>query len=244
MANIGSKILLMAMTFVLSHWSVQLDAKGKKQPPSLIQSVPMEMPVPMMAPAPPNYPKVRAVKIEGSISMEDYPVELLDNHEEGKARANFTVKANGEVGNCNAYGASPRLNQYSCSLVKQRFRYKAAEGYDGKPMDSQQTQYIDWRLTLDPGDDYVRTAKKFAIAYNRTITLDIDPKGVVSGCVVSGGDPNTSRDGFVCSLAKEQWTFAIERDEDDKPVASTRIFAPDLPLPDAPRQEKVAPTDL
>jgi hypothetical protein len=244
MMNILQKMLLALLPIGLLYSPVAAEAKAKKRPQKPQDYLPMkEEARPMMAVPRPSYPKVQAVKLEGSISMDDYPAEPLDNYEEGRAQANIAVSPTGEVASCTASGATPRLNQYTCTLIKQRFKYKPAEGYDGKPMLGLQTQFVLWRLDLAPGDEFIRTAKMFANAYSRTITLDVDAKGKVSGCAISGGEPNASRDGFVCSLAKDQWTFVAALDEKNKPASSILSFAPDLPLPDPPKQDTAAPAN-
>jgi periplasmic protein TonB len=102
-------------------------------------------PAPPPTPAPPRV-ATKAIKKSGSITDDDYPPSASRNEEAGTSVARFTVGTDGRVTSCSASGASASLDAETCKLIIRRFKYKAAIGSDGNPIEETVTQRIRWQL--------------------------------------------------------------------------------------------------
>ncbi|WP_420607197.1 TonB family protein [Novosphingopyxis sp.] len=80
-------------------------------------------------------PPVPARLIKGRISPKDYPKSAADAYVEGSVGANVYIGRNGRVTRCvvKISSGNQALDDTTCRLIKQRFRYRPARGSDGRP---------------------------------------------------------------------------------------------------------------
>jgi protein TonB len=97
---------------------------------------------------PPRQPPRAATLRSGSISDDDYPASALRAEAQGTTTARFTIGTDGRVTSCSVTGSSGNsaLDQTTCRLIQQRFRFRPAVGADGNPTTETRSQRIVWRL--------------------------------------------------------------------------------------------------
>ncbi|MBK8272154.1 MAG: energy transducer TonB [Sphingomonadales bacterium] len=135
--------------------------------------------------------KSQAVSTEGYISDNDYPPEAIRNYAEGTVVVKFTISTNGRVPVCEIAESSGSdvLDDTSCKLIRDRFRYTPAKGSDGKAIPETRTQRIKWRLP--GGDERLEEMTPSTLE----IELIVAPDGSVKACKVVkalGYSPNVS----------------------------------------------------
>ena len=83
-----------------------------------------------------GYPPVPARLISGRITPKDYPRSAADANVEGIVGANVYIGANGRVTRCvvKISSGNQALDDTTCRLITQRFRYEPARGTDGRPV--------------------------------------------------------------------------------------------------------------
>ncbi len=80
-------------------------------------------------------PPVPARLLKGRISPKDYPQSAADAYVEGSVGANVYIGKDGRVTRCvvKISSGNQALDDTTCRLIKQRFRYRPARGTDGQP---------------------------------------------------------------------------------------------------------------
>ncbi len=75
-------------------------------------------------------------QIAGSITNRDYPRALGQAGIGGTVELTFMVEVTGRVGRCTVTrsSGSPELDQLTCQLVQQRFRFRPATDRNGRPV--------------------------------------------------------------------------------------------------------------
>lgn len=122
----------------------------------------------------------QAVQTEGYISDNDYPREAIHNYAEGTVVVQFTISTNGRVPVCEIAqsSGSDLLDETSCALIKDRFKYVPARGIDGKAVSETRTQRITWRL---PGGE---ASLEDITPSTLDIELIVSPDGSIKACKV------------------------------------------------------------
>lgn len=111
----------------------------------------------------------------GWISSEDYPSEALIREEQGTVTFVVEVDAEGRPGDCvtSDDSGSDALEAATCSLIRERARFKPARDAKGRAVPSRYTSRIAWKLPDGPA--------KFAAGM--TITkVELAPSGAILGC--------------------------------------------------------------
>jgi periplasmic protein TonB len=105
----------------------------------------------------------RARLVSGQIVRADYPRAAVEARAEGRVEVRFTVTPDGGVRNCRVHrsSGSAALDQTTCRLIEQRFRWTPARDARGNPVAEeagwQQTWWFDRRARTtrrqaDPAD--------------------------------------------------------------------------------------------
>ncbi len=83
-----------------------------------------------------GYPPTPARLVRGRITAKDYPRSAADRNVEGIVGANVYIGANGRVTRCvvKISSGNQALDDTTCRLIMQRFRYEPARGTDGRPV--------------------------------------------------------------------------------------------------------------
>jgi protein TonB len=85
--------------------------------------------------------------VTGLISMDDYPREAMDRHEEGTVKVKLLISAEGRVYGCIILkSATQTLDAATCSVLMRRAVFKPATDETGKPKESDYTATITWKL--------------------------------------------------------------------------------------------------
>ena len=81
-------------------------------------------------------------------SGDDYPLEALRNHEEGKVAVVLRIGTAGEVTDCvvSSSSGSPSLDLQTCRILWRRARFKPARDQKGQAVESAFRQRIAWQL--------------------------------------------------------------------------------------------------
>ncbi|HEX8263495.1 MAG TPA: TonB family protein [Allosphingosinicella sp.] len=98
-----------------------------------------------------------ARQIAGSINNSDFPDEAYPNGFDGVAHLRFTVAPSGRVSDCavTRSSGSRRLDNLTCRLILQRFRYRPARNGEGIPISSVITGEHLWHAEPAPPDRWV-----------------------------------------------------------------------------------------
>ena len=105
----------------------------------------------------------RAQYVSGQIVRGDYPRAALETRAEGRVETRFTVGTDGRVSNCRVTrsSGSTALDQTTCRLIEQRFRWTPARDAHGNPVAEergwQQTWWLERRArttrrAVEPGE--------------------------------------------------------------------------------------------
>lgn len=86
--------------------------------------------------------------LSGLLSADDYPDSAVFFGDQGTVKVALLVDERGLVADCTVVDTSSvaALDAQTCALVKQRARFKPAQGDDGKPAKSATTATITWRI--------------------------------------------------------------------------------------------------
>ena len=89
-------------------------------------------------------PRIRS----GSIRNDDYPSGSINRGERGTVVARFIVQPDGRVETCSAAVSSthPTLDQHTCAIIVERFRFHPAEDEQGRPVPGLFVQTVRWVL--------------------------------------------------------------------------------------------------
>ncbi len=76
--------------------------------------------------------------VKGRIKATDLPADLRNVPIEGTVSVRYDIDTNGRVGNCVTTGSSgtAELDQLTCRLIQQRFRYDPSRNSNGEPVPS------------------------------------------------------------------------------------------------------------
>jgi len=84
--------------------------------------------------------------LKGELRNRDYPRALGDAGIGGTVTMRFTVGTDGRVSNCRVIGSSgnAELDETTCRLIEQRYRYRPARDWEGRPVPSTDTDEHEW----------------------------------------------------------------------------------------------------
>ena len=87
-----------------------------------------------------------AVHISGRIRDADYPRQALDDRMTGTLRVMVTIEPNGRVSDCDIIRSSrsPILDETTCRLIQERYRYQPARDDYGRPVRARERQNHTW----------------------------------------------------------------------------------------------------
>jgi len=87
------------------------------------------------------------VHIAGGLSNADYARSGLPRGAQGTVVIGFRVRSDGGVDNCRTMRSSgyPAIDQATCQLVEQRFRFRPAQDSAGRPIDYVENTDFTWR---------------------------------------------------------------------------------------------------
>ncbi len=90
--------------------------------------------------------------IRGHIDDDDYPREALRAHQHGTVGLRFIVGVDGRVSDCTVTrsSGSRSLDETTCRLIKQRFRYRPSRDAQGRPYADTVTGEHEWELYERP----------------------------------------------------------------------------------------------
>jgi protein TonB len=95
--------------------------------------------------------------LKGRLKNKDYPRAAGEARVGGSVTVRFTIAPNGRAIQCVVTGSSgsAALDETTCRLIEQRYRYKPARDANGKAVPSIETEIHDWDVTTVelPADD-------------------------------------------------------------------------------------------
>ena len=91
-------------------------------------------------------------RTKGRLSFGDLPEGLLPAGSTGKVEVLYRVNIDGSVSDCRAEGSSgiPVLDQLTCRLIEQRFRFRPARDRRGKPVPAMIIESHSWTIPPEP----------------------------------------------------------------------------------------------
>lgn len=91
-------------------------------------------------------------RTKGRLSFGDLPEELLPAGSTGKVEVVYRVNIDGRVSNCRAERSSgiPALDQLTCRLIEQRFRFRPARDRRGRSVPSMIIESHSWIIPPEP----------------------------------------------------------------------------------------------
>ncbi|HYD99125.1 MAG TPA: energy transducer TonB [Alphaproteobacteria bacterium] len=98
----------------------------------------------------------RARWISGSIGPDDYPDSAYRARIGGTVHLRFTVAPSGRVSNCavTRSSGSRALDEVTCRLIRQRFRYHPARDAEGRPIAERVVGEHVWEVAPQPPDTW------------------------------------------------------------------------------------------
>ena len=92
--------------------------------------------------------------IRGSLRDSDYPRGLGELGVQGTVSVLYAVQPNGRVTNCvvTRSSGSRELDQTTCRLIEQRFRFEPSRDGRGRPIQSQIVENHSWEVREDPDE--------------------------------------------------------------------------------------------
>lgn len=170
-----------------------------------------------------------AVQVAGSISDEDYPPGSILKSEQGTTQVTFDIGTGGTVIACTiaSSSGSALLDNQSCALVTERFRFTPAADRRGRAVVERRTQRITWRL---PQEDREITPGDLTISY--TVAAD----GSVSDCKASGNTPRAMDLETACKFLRG----GVVKDKNGDPIAAhivakSSVSVTPIPATEAPK---------
>jgi protein TonB len=90
--------------------------------------------------------------VRGSIDNEDYPERAYQARATGIVFMAFIVEPDGRVGDCRVTRSSGnrQLDDTTCRLIRQRFRYRPARDASGRPIPSVMRGQQEWEIGPEP----------------------------------------------------------------------------------------------
>ena len=147
-----------------------------------LEAAPAEQSLPLVEPKPADQGiKLPARLVDGSLMTSDYPPEAYKVKAEGVTVAQFIISATGAVSECKALQTSgnPVLDDTTCSLIRTRFKFSPAIGFDGKPVVEVRRQRVVWVYPDLPAPK----------PFDYTWSVDIGLDGQLANCAVTGITP-------------------------------------------------------
>ncbi|HYE27311.1 MAG TPA: energy transducer TonB [Allosphingosinicella sp.] len=97
---------------------------------------------------------IRARWLSGSIRPDDYPDSAWRARIGGTVHLRFTVAPTGRVSDCvvTRSSGSRALDEVTCRLIRQRFRYRPARNAEGRPIASSVVGEHVWEVAPEPAD--------------------------------------------------------------------------------------------
>lgn len=91
-------------------------------------------------------------QIRGRLSISDLPDEIAETGGGGRVGVRYEVRADGRVGACRVTrsSGSRQLDDLTCRLIQQRFRFRPALDGRGRPVDSTLVENHDWDFEIEP----------------------------------------------------------------------------------------------
>lgn len=91
-------------------------------------------------------------RISGRLYNSDYPRVAMEAGIEGTLTVVVTIEPNGRVSYCDVVRSSGSgvLDETTCRLVQQRYRYRPARDPDGRPVRSREMQNHSWVMEFEP----------------------------------------------------------------------------------------------
>ena len=91
-------------------------------------------------------------QIGGSLHYSDYPPDAMEQGISGNVRVRFVVDERGRVPSCRVVqsSGSPSLDETTCRLIMQRFRFRPGHDEQGRPFASTIVENHNWELREDP----------------------------------------------------------------------------------------------
>ena len=87
-------------------------------------------------------------KDQGTISVDDYPLEALKKGWEGDVHVDLTVGTSGQVTACTVTQSSGHdvLDTRTCAIMASRARFEPAFDQSGQPIESHFQTHVVWKI--------------------------------------------------------------------------------------------------
>lgn len=87
-------------------------------------------------------------RLRGSLSDRDYPASLVDEAPHGVVWVRYAVEVDGRVSHCTVTETSGHatLDEITCRLIEQRFRFEPARDGAGRPIRSNLIEKYEWEV--------------------------------------------------------------------------------------------------
>jgi protein TonB len=94
--------------------------------------------------------------IKGRLKDSDYPREAGRAGIGGTVEVRYAVEVDGRVTHCTIIRSSgdAQLDETTCRLLEQRYRYRPAKDSDGRPVRSLVEESHSWIIEEDPGNEH------------------------------------------------------------------------------------------
>lgn len=127
----------------------------------------------------------KAVGLKGNpgqfFSAEEYPIEAIRLHQQGRVVVKLWIDTNGKVASCTLAqsSGSPSLDQKTCEIALARVTYTSARNRTGQPIAASATLPVRWVLPEGPID-----VAKDPMPTNMAMemTFSVDSAGIVQAC--------------------------------------------------------------
>jgi len=93
--------------------------------------------------------------IKGRLKFSDLPAELADAEIGGEVGVRYAVETDGRVDDCRITKSSgdKLLDQTTCRLIEERFRFKPSLDEDGEPVRSYIVESHSWEIQREPPEE-------------------------------------------------------------------------------------------
>lgn len=180
----------------------------------------------------------RAQHVSGQIVRSDYPDAAIQAREEGQVETRFVVGVDGRVSNCRVTrsSGSTALDQTTCRLIEERFRWTPARDAQGNPVTEergwQQTWWLERRsdgLTAPvlrrrglSGENYPAAVRSLSVRGAIDLALQLDTRGRVTGCSVTTSSGIEDIDRAWCDFVIRRYRFTPAL-RNGRPIRSTYL---------------------
>lgn len=119
----------------------------------------------------------RLLNLDELITVQDYPRISLVNNEQGSVTVRLKIDESGLVRSCRVARSSGHvaLDEQTCALFRARARFEPAKDRSGRPVRSDHTQKISWKLA----DRSVAMPRQ---AWMIRVTLGLNRDGAIGHC--------------------------------------------------------------